>query len=477
MVALVGVSVLAVGFASYRALGSYLLDQADKNLDQSVPSARRILLDQQPDPTGQIRRRQLFPNPNYVEVRDSAGAVVGSPVRAEQGLTEEPAPRLPKRTPGDVRHRFTVGAASGSLRYRVLTIPVATVNGDPPGTLIIAAPLRDEDSALRRLLLIELAAGAIVLAILVVVARQLVGVGLRPLVEMETTTAQIAAGDFSARVKAADDRTEVGRLGNAFNTMVSQIEAAFGQRQITEDRLRRFVADASHELRTPLTSIRGYSELYRHGALAQPDDLERAMSRIEQEAARMGLLVEDLLLLARLDEHRPFDKRPVDLSRLLADAVNDSRAVEPNRPIALIDEAPGALVLGDVHRLHQVVANLLANVRVHTPPDAEVEIRLGFDDSQAIITVHDSGPGMAPDVAANVFERFYRADPSRARASGNAGLGLAIVAAIVEAHDGTVSVETAPGKGATFTVRLPRAGLPAPQLPVEEPVGSNATMA
>jgi len=278
-------------------------------------------------------------------------------------------------------------------------------------------------------------------------------------------------------VKAADEHTEGGPLGNAFNTMVSQIETAFGQQQLTEERLRRFVADASHELRTPLTSIRGYSELYRHGALAKPDDLERAMSRIEQEGARMGLLVEDLLLLARLDEHRPFEKRPVNMSSVVDDVVNDSRAVEPTRPISVIDDAPNAMVLGDIHRLHQVVANLLANVRVHTPVDAAVEVRTGLDDTHVVITVRDSGPGMTSDVAANVFERFYRADPSRARASGNAGLGLAIVAAIVQAHDGSVEVETSPGNGATFTVRLPRAGLPAPELPVQEPVGSDPAMA
>jgi two-component system OmpR family sensor kinase len=424
------------------------------------------------------RRGDPFSNPNYIDVRTSDGvSVLDKPYLAERGSTEEPAPRLPKTDPSDNdNHYFTTSAVSGSLRYRVLTTP-RILNTGTPVTLIVATPLRNEDSALRRLLLIESAAGVVVLAVLIVAARKLVGVGLRPLAAMETTAVEIAGGDLSARVKATDERTEVGRLGNAFNTMVAQIETAFGQRQITEDRLRRFVADASHELRTPLTSIRGYSELYRHGALAKPDDLERAMSRIEQEGARMGLLVEDLLLLARLDEHRPFDHRPVNISTVVNDTVSDSRAVEPTRRITVVDDAPAAIVLGDDHRLHQVLANLLANARVHTPVDAPVEIRISRDDAQIVISVRDSGPGMDPEVAANVFQRFYRADPSRARASGNAGLGLAIVAAIVESHDGTVGVESSPGHGATFTVRLPRAGLPSPELPVEQPVGSDPTMA
>jgi two-component system OmpR family sensor kinase len=259
--------------------------------------------------------------------------------------------------------------------------------------------------------------------------------------------------------------------------MVSQIEAAFGQRQLTEDRLRRFVADASHELRTPLTSIRGYSELYRHGALTRPEDLERAMSRIEQEGARMGMLVEDLLLLARLDEHRPFDRRPVDIASLIADAVQDSRAVEPSRPITVTNDAPGVTVLGDAHRLHQVFANLLTNVRVHTPPEAPVEVHTESQNGEVVVTVRDHGPGMAPEVAGNVFERFYRADPSRARASGNAGLGLAIVAAIVQAHDGSVEVETSPDNGAAFTIRLPVRGWPPPELSVEQPVSGDAAIA
>ena len=480
MVVLVSAAVVAVGFASYRALGSYLLDQADKDLDQSVGRAEALL---RVGPNGPRRGDPFFDNPNYIDVRDVNGvSVLEKPYLAERGQTEEPPPKIPKSEPPDDTRYFTTKAASGSMRYRVLTAPRTLIGSGIPVTLIIATPLSDEDSALRRLLLIELAAGAIVLAVLVVAARKLVGVGLKPLAEMETTAVEIAGGDLSARVKATDERTEAGRLGNAFNTMVSQIELAFGQRQITEDRLRRFVADASHELRTPLTSIRGYSELYRHGALARPDDLERAMSRIEQEGARMGLLVEDLLLLARLDEHRPFDKRPVNISTVVADTVNDSQAVEPTRLITVIDEAPGAMVLGDDHRLHQVLANLLANVRVHTPIDAKVEVRTRLEDSDVVIIVRDSGPGMAPEVAANVFERFYRADPSRARASGNAGLGLAIVAAIVQAHDGSVAVDTSPGNGATFTVRLPRAGLPVPelpveQLPVEQPVGGNSTVA
>jgi two-component system OmpR family sensor kinase len=283
-----------------------------------------------------------------------------------------------------------------------------------------------------------------------------VRLGLRPLEEIGETASHIAAGDLTRRVERAEPRTEVGRLGLALNAMLSRIEEAFAERKASEERLRRFLADASHELRTPLTSIRGYAELFRRGADSRPEDLAKSMDRIEQESARMGLLVDDLLLLARLDQGRPIERDHVDLAALAADAVTDARAIDPNRDITL-EAPPSAALEGDEVRLRQVTANLLSNALMHTPPGTPIEVRVAVDGTHATLEVADHGPGLHPDDVARVFERFYRSDPSRTRESGGAGLGLSIVKAIAEAHGGSVEVVTAPGQGATFKVALPLA--------------------
>jgi two-component system OmpR family sensor kinase len=273
----------------------------------------------------------------------------------------------------------------------------------------------------------------------------------------------------------------VGRLSVALNGMLARIESAFaaqraseGQARASEGRMRQFVADASHELRTPLTSIRGFAELYRQGAVEDPEDVGRLMQRIESEGARMGVLVEDLLQLARLDQQRPLTVTPVDLAEVAGDAVHDARVLQPDRPLELVlDPALTELpvVLGDEARLRQVVGNLVTNALVHTPADAPVTVTLSEepgppgaedDGGWVLVRVADRGPGMAEADAARVFERFYRADPSRNRAAGGTGLGLAIVSSLVAAHGGTVDLRTAPGEGAVFTVRLPRSGPPEP---------------
>ena len=277
---------------------------------------------------------------------------------------------------------------------------------------------------------------------------------------MAVTADAISDGDLSLRVEPAEPRTEVGRLGLSLNTMLGRIEVAFAERAATEDKLRRFLADASHELRTPLTSIRGYSEVFER-AKEDPEDLELAMRRIEEESKRMGVMVEELLVLARLGEGREPEKLPVDLARVVDDCVSDARAASPDREIT-VDRVETADVLGDDHQLHQVLHNLLRNA-ADMLPEAHVHVTLATSNGYATLAVTDDGPGLEPDVAAKVFEPFFRADKSRARETGGAGLGLAIVAAIVESHRGTVRIDTAPGAGATFTVTRPLLGARRPE--------------
>ncbi len=352
---------------------------------------------------------------------------------------------------------FTTNAIGAPGRYRVIAFggPFRLNDGTTlQGTAVVAISLADVHATLHRLLLVELLVTLSVLAAVGALAWWLIRVGLRPLTEMEGAAADIAAGDLSRRIETTDEHTEVGRLGGALNVMLEKIEEAFAERGASEARLRRFVADASHELRTPLTSIRGYAELFRRGARSHPDDLEKSMQRIEDESARMGILVDDLLLLARLDHGPKLDHGPVDLSVVANDAVNDARVVQSDRPIDVAADGP-AIIDGDDARLRQVAANLMSNALEHTPPRTPVHVRVMRDGDHVVLEVADEGPGLDEEHAAKVFDRFFRVDPARARDNGGAGLGLAIVSAIVEAHGGTVAVETAPGAGARFIVRLP----------------------
>ncbi|HYN98299.1 MAG TPA: HAMP domain-containing sensor histidine kinase, partial [Actinomycetota bacterium] len=263
----------------------------------------------------------------------------------------------------------------------------------------------------------------------------------------------IAGGDLSRRVEPADSSTEIGRLGRALNQMMERIETAFEEQRASENRLRRFIADASHELRTPLTSIRGYAELFRSGAGSDPEVVAKSMRRIEDESARMGKLVEELLLLARLDQNPHVEMAPVDLSSVARDAVQDALAVEPDRPIELDAEEP-VVVAGDEPRLRQVAVNLVSNALQHAPASTPVRVKVSVAGDEAILEVADEGPGLLPDQAARVFDRFFRVDEGRARSDGGAGLGLSIVSAIVKAHGGRVWLETKPAEGARFFVAL-----------------------
>ena len=289
-----------------------------------------------------------------------------------------------------------------------------------------------------------------------ILALLIIRIGLRPLQRMGSVAADIAAGDLTKRVEPATSQTEIGRLGLALNGMLSQIEAAFAERTASNERLRRVIADASHELRTPLTSIRGYAEMLRRGAAESPIDSEAARRRIEEESIRMTGLVDDLLVLARLDQGRTLDRSAVDLRAIATDAVADARVVAPQRQISLSADGP-VLVTGDDTRLRQVLGNLVRNALVHTPQQTSIEVAVATDDSVGRVSVSDHGPGLAAEDVERIFEPFYRADPSRSRDRGGAGLGLSIVSAVVSAHGGRVKVSQTEGGGATFEVELPLA--------------------
>ncbi|WP_241037374.1 sensor histidine kinase [Blastococcus litoris] len=482
MVALLSLALLATGFATTSLLRNYLLDQQDSALraavNQTNPKVFEACLDED---------YQAGPRAAYFGCLPPAS----DDVVDLQGPPDDDG--IPQIDPGKVAdgafaHRpRTVYAEDGSA-WRVMT-------GDLPGgyTLVVGTDLEGDQKAISRLVRIELFVGLAILVLLGAAGYVMVRNSLRPLTEVERTARAIAAGDLSQRVPAGDERTEVGRLSTALNVMLARIETAFRLQQASEEaargsehRMRRFVADASHELRTPLTSIRGFAELYRQGAVRSEDDVTRLMQRIEAEGARMGLLVEDLLLLARLDQQRPLSFAPVDLAEVAGDAVHDAKAVQPDRPISLhvdgsLTEIP--VLMGDESRLRQVVGNLVTNALTHTPPDAPVTVSVAEapdDPDVLVLRVADRGPGMAEADAERAFERFYRAEASRTRGedttaeAGGTGLGLAIVSSLVAAHGGSVELATAPGQGATFTVRLPRSGpadIAAEGAPHDERVG------
>ncbi|GAA2128309.1 sensor histidine kinase [Actinomadura napierensis] len=464
MLVLVTLGMTVMSAAGTSVLRQYLVGRADDQLRSSVG---RVMI--QVTQQGGLQLNVRVPSEMYAQVRDANGR----PLRESPAVGERGSPRLPADLGGKIDRPFTVSGTGGSsAQWRVLAEPISGTGA----TVLIAVSLAEVQRTVNRLIAIDVIIGLLVLAVLVVLGVWVVRASLRPLAEVEETAGAIAAGDLARRVPEADPRTEMGRLGRSLNAMLAQIEAAFGARaeseaaarrseetaRRSEERMRRFVADASHELRTPLTAIRGFAEFYRQGAARTPEEIGRMIGRIEETANRMGLLVEDLLLLARLDRQRPVERRPVDLLAVAADSVQEARVVAPDRSIELSVEGGLAYqVLGDEPRLRQVLGNLLANAVAHTPPGTPVEVRLSPGTLRgapaAALEVVDQGPGLAPDQAERVFERFYRADPSRSREDGRTGtgLGLAIVAALVAAHEGLVEVDSSPGEGATFRVLLP----------------------
>ncbi|PRY31688.1 sensor histidine kinase [Umezawaea tangerina] len=446
LVLLAAVGLLGTWLIGSKVMESYLLGQVDARLTRISALAERGV------------GRGFGPWQQEV-------AVLRKPDGSSADLVQVAGKRPDLPPVGDIAPgaHVTVGSVGDSgTRWRVV---VRQVDG---GELVVATSQVDVDNAvddLRRTFLL-ISIGALVL--MAAAGYALVRGSMRPLEEVEATAERIATGELSLRVPVRRPGSEVGRLATALNAMLGQIEQAFHARASSEEaaksserRMRQFVADASHELRTPLTSIRGYAELYRQGAVTEPDDVAAVLRRIEDQASRMGLLVEDLLLLARLDQQRPLERARVDLAVLAVDAVHDAKVIAPDRPIALSLDLPsgGASVLGDETRLRQVVANLVGNALTHTPDDVPVEVRLGTALVEGVpaarLEVADQGPGLTDEQRERIFERFYRADAARSRENGGTGLGLAIVSALVAAHGGRVELDTAPGRGAVFRVLLP----------------------
>ncbi|OBG77469.1 two-component sensor histidine kinase [Mycobacterium sp. E2462] len=391
----------------------------------------------------------------------------GTPFTAINDRNAEPA--LP--ADNDVGpYPTTLPSVNGSdIQWRAVSVR------GPHGLTTVAIDLSDVQHTVSSLVLLQIGIGVAVLVVVGIAGFAVVQRSLRPLAEVEQTAAAIAAGQLDRRVPERDPRTEVGRLSLALNGMLAQIQQALASSEMSaekartsEEGMRRFITDASHELRTPLTTIRGFAELYRQGAAR---DVAMLLSRIESEASRMGLLVDDLLLLARLDVQRPLEHDRVDLLALASDAVHNAQAMDPKRTITMeVLDGPGTPeVLGDEPRLRQVLSNLIANALQHTPTSADVTVRVGTAGDDAVLEVADEGPGMTAQDASRVFERFYRTDSSRARASGGTGLGLSIVQSLVRAHGGVVSVTTAPGEGCCFRVTLPRVS----EVPTQEPAHAN----
>jgi two-component system OmpR family sensor kinase len=451
------IGLAAADIGTYAALQSSLLQNVDTQLQAIDHGAENVLENPgaQPQfPGGGDPGNSQLPPGTYGELLDASGPLTRGELYGGSISTAQSHPMLPAtlyRNANNSTLKLTVPGTGTWESYRVLVTPDMN---DPGTDVVVALPLDGVNTTLSTLLLFEIAISSGITIIVLVVTWLLVRRGMRPLERMGATARSIAAGNLGKRVSPSNERTEVGQLGLALNGMLTQIERAFAQRDITEQKLRHFVSDASHELRTPLTSMRGYAELLQRNPDMTRDDVMLAVRRIEDETRRMGVLVDDLLLLARLDQGRPLDRAPVDLTSMVNDAVSDARAADPERAVTAQIEKP-VTVTGDDLRLRQAVANLVRNALVHTPAGSPVEVALLAPNGHAEIDVIDHGPGVPAAQRERIFERFHRSDPTRSRDQGGSGLGLSIASAVVAAHGGGISVTDTPGGGATFRIELP----------------------
>jgi len=458
---LASMAIVASDFAANTALRSYLISQVDNQLFSiSTGSLQRLdragieppqEFEENRSPFRVIQPLRGVPTTTSLTLLDREGNLIGQ-VGGELagqsfGVTGLKVSQVAKYE----NKPFTIEGDGNNPDIRALALVLPT----GMGTVIAANSLAEVDKTLSQLRFLFFILGLIAILLTALVSRWLIAISLRPLEKVEETAEAIASGDLSAPLPAAKADTEVGRLTTSLNAMLSQIEQSFAVKVESENKLRRFVADASHELRTPLTAIRGFAELHRQGAVLGEEKTKELISRIEGESIRMSSLVEDLLLLARLDQARELDFEPVDLNTLIVEVVASAKAAGPDHPIELNLPQGELCVVGDSRRIHQVVANLLANARTHTPDGTKINVTARQTLAEVIIEVADNGPGLSKSDQERIFERFFRADPARVRHSGEgSGLGLSIVDAVMKAHGGYVSVKSELDKGATFTLHF-----------------------
>lgn len=452
------IGLAGAGVGAQALLKDYLIKQVDEQL-LSVVGGTADRLDRagieddheddqsRPKPTTPLNR---VPTSISVTVLDPFGNLVGGiggDLNSNE-ITDYVKGLLPGQVAKYGSKPFTIEAPGSDFRVATTVLPSSL------GSVIVAQSLNDFDKTTHRIGVVFLIIGGVVLLLIGFASRQVIKLGMRPLEKIEETAEKIAAGDLSARLDNFEPDTEVGRLSTSLNTMLSRIEESFAARAESEDKLRRFVADASHELRTPLTSIRGFAELHRQGAVPDGEKTRELIGRIEKESMRMGYLVEDLLMLARMDQSRELEMTDVDLSHLVTEAVSSAQAAGPDHPVTM-EVAADVHTMGDADKIYQVVTNLLANARAHTPEGTKIHVSVYSGEDGAFISVADNGPGLSIEDQEKIFERFYRVDTSRQRNSREgSGLGLSIVDEVMKAHGGTVSVASEPGNGATFTLHF-----------------------
>jgi two-component system OmpR family sensor kinase len=450
---------VGAGVGSQALLRDFLINQVDDQLLSVVGGTAERLDragiandddDDSPTTARSVTPLNRVPTSISVTVLDPFGNLIGGiggDLNSNK-ITDYVTGLLPGQVAAYGSEPFTIEAPGPDFRVATTVLPSSL------GSVIVAQSLADFDRTTRQIGSVLLIIGSLVLLFIAIASRQVIKVGMRPLEKIEETAEKIAAGDLSARLDNFEPDTEVGRLSTSLNTMLSRIEQSFDARMQSEEKLRRFVADASHELRTPLTAIRGFAELHRQGAVPEGEKTNELIARIEKESMRMGYLVEDLLMLARMDQSRELIISEVNLSELVQEAVTSAQAAGPDHVITTNISA-GVVTKGDADKIYQVVTNLLANARAHTPAGTTITVSTFSDGKDSFITVADNGPGLSAEDQARIFERFYRVDASRQRNSKDgSGLGLSIVDAVMRAHEGEVTVASELGKGATFTLRF-----------------------
>lgn len=463
VVLLTSLGFIASGFASQALLRSYLTSQIDQQLIQiasgTLPRIQESGIAEEALEEGEESEGVRVPTPlqriptsTSITLLDVSGNIVGGlggDFNADP-ITNYVRGFLPSDVTSHQNEPFTIESREIDFRVLALALP------DGSGTVVAGQSLEDLEATSAQLRLLYFLIGLVLLLIIAIASRAVIRVGMRPLEDVEKTAQEIASGNLSARMPVTDPSTEVGRLVSSLNSMLARIEDSFAARTESENKLRRFVADASHELRTPITAIRGFSELHRQGAVKGEADTSALIARIENESKRMGSLVEDLLLLARLDQAREMESKPVDIIHVVSEACASARAAGPDHPVTLVTPDDEIFTLGDEARIHQVIANLLANARAHTAPSTPITVTVSNDSDGVRIAVADKGPGLSIDDQKRIFERFYRADSSRVRSSGEgSGLGLSIVDAVMRAHGGSVTVQSEIGIGSTFILHFP----------------------